>query len=260
MKTRIFLILFVAGMLGVVSLLLIDLNAVVELIPPTSGAEIPTITPAIKLLTLVQPTLFLAVAVVIGVALAPRVGLSSPFAECVARGGRCVPELKPQVAPGLLGGLVGGMLIVLTSSASRPFLMTETIDRLRAFGQFVPIPTRILYGGITEELLLRWGFMTVIVWIAWRVLARQASKPTTMSYVLAILISSVVFGLGHLPVALTLLPESGIALILFVILGNSEFGIVAGYLYWRYGLESAIIAHMFCHVVLALAHYAGVYF
>ncbi|HEX6284669.1 MAG TPA: CPBP family glutamic-type intramembrane protease, partial [Pyrinomonadaceae bacterium] len=77
----------------------------------------------------------------------------------------------------------------------------------------------------------------------------------------AILLSSLVFGAGHLPVAYMLLSDSfGPALVLFVILANSAFGVVAGYLYWRRGLEAAIIAHMFCHVVLASASAAGAYF
>jgi hypothetical protein len=42
-----------------------------------------------------------------------------------------------------------------------------------------------------------------------------------------------------------------------VIVANSAFGIVTGYLYWKYGLESAIVAHMLGHVVLVTATYAG---
>jgi membrane protease YdiL (CAAX protease family) len=38
-------------------------------------------------------------------------------------------------------------------------------------------------------------------------------------------------------------------------LGNSIFGIVAGFLYWRRGLEAAILAHMSAHLVLILAIY-----
>jgi len=49
-------------------------------------------------------------------------------------------------------------------------------------------------------------------------------------------------------------------LTLFVVAGNSVFGLIAGYLYWRRGLESAIIAHMLTHVVLYIASYLGAYF
>jgi hypothetical protein len=44
-------------------------------------------------------------------------------------------------------------------------------------------------------------------------------------------------------------------LTIYVITANSIFGIVAGFLYWRLGLEAAIIAHMFTHVILILAIY-----
>jgi hypothetical protein len=49
-------------------------------------------------------------------------------------------------------------------------------------------------------------------------------------------------------------------LVLFVVVANSFFGCVAGWLYWRRGLESAILAHMTTHVILWTASRAGVYF
>lgn len=259
-KTRLFVILFLLGLLGVVSLLLIDLSAVAALVPrPTR--ELPPITPALKLLTLVQPSLILAVAVVIGVALAPRVGLSAPVAEALAGDGDVFTSLRPQLVPGVIGGLAGGLSIVLISLLTKPLLSAAAVARICSFSKLLPLPTRFLYGGVTEELLLRWGFMTLIVWAAWRVLRKGRNVPTTGCFVGAILLSSLVFGAGHLPVAYLLLRDSfGAALVLFVILANSAFGVIAGYLYWRRGLESAMIAHILCHLTLALASLAGAYF
>ena len=259
-KTRLFLILFFLGLTGVLSILLIDLSALAALIPHTTG-DIPTITPALKLLSLIQPSLLLAVAVVIGVALARRVGLSAPAAEALARGGNVFTSLRSQLAPGVVGGLTGGLCIVLISLLTKPFLPVNAITRIGEFSRLLPIPTRLLYGGVTEELLLRWGFMTLIVWASWRVLQKGENVPTRAHFVGAILLSSLVFGAGHLPVAYVLLPDSfSSALILFVIFANSAFGVIAGYLYWRRGLESAMIAHIVCHLVLALASSAGAYF
>lgn len=34
----------------------------------------------------------------------------------------------------------------------------------------------------------------------------------------------------------------------YVVLGNAAFGLVAGWLYWRYGLEAAVLAHAGAHV------------
>lgn len=259
-KTRLFLILFVAGMLGVVSLLLVDLSAVAALMPASAGLDVQQITPALKVLTLIQPAVILIAAVVIGVALAPRVGLSSPFAESLASGRKDFELLGSQLLPGLIGGFVGALCIVATAALLRSFLRRETLERIDQFFALMPIPTRLFYGGITEELLLRWGLMTFIVWASWRVLQKGINRPSTAHFVSAILISALIFGIGHLPVAIFVLKETTILVLLFVILANSAFGIVAGYLYWKRGLEAAIIAHMFCHVLLAVANAVGIYF
>ena len=258
-KTRLFLILFLLGLSGVVTILLIDLPALVALMPRT--IDIPAITPALKLLSLVQPALLLAVAVLVGVALAPRVGLSAPAAEALAAGGNVFASLRSQLLPGVVGGIIGGLSIVLVSVLTRPYLSADAIDRIGRFSKVMPLPTRILYGGLTEEVLLRWGFMTLVVWAAWRVLQKGRNAPTSAYFVGAILLSSLVFGAGHLPLAYILLPDSfGPALVLFVIFANSAFGVFAGFLYWIRGLESAMIAHIVCHLVMAFASSAGAYF
>jgi len=259
-KTRLFLILFTAGFVGIVSFLFVDLSAIIELIPPTPGTEMPAITPIFKVLSLIQPTVLLALAVFTGVSLAPKVGLSAPFAEALAAKTEWGHALKRQVAPGLLGGFIGATAILLISAVFRSFMLPETIERIGRFGKVVGIPTRLFYGGITEELLLRWGFMTLLVWLAWRVFQKRRPAPTNGCFIAAILFSAIIFGIGHLPIAFMLLPEANIAVVLFVITANSAFGLVAGYLYWKKGLESAIIAHMIGHVVLLTATYAGAYF
>ena len=37
--------------------------------------------------------------------------------------------------------------------------------------------------------------------------------------------------------------------VVFVVVANSVFGVLFGYLFWRYGLEAAMIAHGTAHLV-----------
>lgn len=260
-KTRLFVILWLAGLAGVLSFLLVDLSALVAILPVPAGKQIPKITLALKALSLIQPTAILSLAVLVGVALASKVGLSSPVAEAAAAGGvQLSSAFKRQVIPGVVGGLAGGIAIVLTTMLARRSLPSEVAVRIAELGKLIPLPTRLLYGGITEELLLRWGLMTLLVWAAWRLLQKGENKPKNVYFIVAILISSVVFGIGHLPIAFMLLPEATLALTLYVVVANSMFGLIAGYLYWKKGLESAMIAHMLAHVVLLTASYLGAYF
>lgn len=256
---RLFIILLLAGFAGVLSLLLLDISKIIKILPP--GIEVPPMPfGLVKVLGLIQPTVILTTAILVGIGLAPKVGLSAPAAEALAKRGESPAALRPQIVPGIIGGIVGGMAIVAITAATKPFLSAASIELIAKFGQLMPIPTRLLYGGITEELLLRWGLMTLSVWLGWRLIQRNEHRPAAWIFVVGILISSIVFGIGHLPVAIMLFPEPTTALIIFVIAANSAFGLAAGFLYWKRGLESAMIAHAITHIVLFTASRLGGYF
>ena len=259
-KLKLFFILWAAGALGVASFMLVDVNRLVASFPIPPGTEIPDFTPLLKLLSLIQPTVLVAVSSMIGAGLAYKVGLSSPVAEAAAKSEDVLGPLRSQIVPGVLGGVVGGIVIVAVAAFFSLFLPTGAAERISEYGKLIPLATRIFYGGITEEVLLRWGLMTLLVWASWRIFQKGEGVPRTAHFLGAIITSSVIFGMLHLPIAYMLFPEKTIALTLFVVFGNSAFGLIAGYLYWKRGLESAIIAHMLAHIVLFTASSLGAYF
>ena len=252
-RTKLFAILWLAGMLGVLSILLIDLSAVLANLPATAGLEIPFHPLLIKLLSVVQTAILLSIAIFIGFQLAHRVGLSAPAAEALARGNSFISALKPQVLPGLIAGFIAGVAILSTWVLFRPILPTMFVTRAERLNSSMPLLTRLLYGGITEELLLRWGLMTLLVWAAWRIFQRGRGTPRAIFFLSAMVISSVMFGIGHLPLVKALEVDFILPIVAFIVLANSLFGLIAGYLYWQKGLEAAIIAHMSTHIVIITA-------
>ncbi|MFN2407463.1 MAG: type II CAAX prenyl endopeptidase Rce1 family protein [Pyrinomonadaceae bacterium] len=253
MSTKLFAILWVAGMAGVLSLLLIDLPALIANLPGASGSELPFHPLLIKVVSTIQPTILLSLAIFIGIQLAHRVGLSAPAAEALAKGNDFVSALKPQVLPGLIAGFIAGVMIISSWLLFRPLLPPVFITRAERLNTSMPFLMRILYGGVTEEMLLRWGLLTLLVWVLWRIFQQGRGTPRTIYFVSAIVISSVVFGIGHLPLVRALGVDFTVPIVAFVVLANSLFGLIAGYLYWRNGLEAAIIAHMSAHIVLITA-------
>lgn len=245
-----FKILWLLGMTGVVSLYWLALP-----IPEDAQLSITTI----KILSLIQPTLLLTLAVFVGGNLAPKVGLSSPLAEAISQSGSWLLAIKPQLIPGIVGGIVSGITISLISTWWRAFLPLDFVAKGEALSRNTPLLTRILYGGITEEILLRWGLMTFLVWVLWCLLQQKQGAPSPTCFIIAIAISALMFGLGHLPVAFILSSKVTASLVAYIIIGNSLFGLVAGYLYWQYGLESAAIAHMLVHIVMATSEYLRSY-
>ena len=246
-KTRLGVVLWFGGMVGAASFL----PVLPQLLAVLGGEKPPIPIYAIQAISFVQTGVFIALAVTLGVFLAQRVGLSAPVVEALVSGRRASIALRPQILPGIAGGIVGGLAIVLVSAIMLPILPPEFV----AAGEklTMPLSTRLLYGGITEELLVRWGLMSLLVWLPYRVLRKGHGEVPVRYYWTAIVISAVAFGLGHLPIASLLTPTVTTALVVYIVVANALFGLIAGYLYWKRGLESAIFAHMLAHVVMVTA-------
>jgi membrane protease YdiL (CAAX protease family) len=58
----------------------------------------------------------------------------------------------------------------------------------------------------------------------------------------AILLSALLFGLGHLPVVSALVPLTPVIVLRTVVL-NAVGGLLFGWLFWRRSLEAAMLAH-----------------
>jgi len=247
-KPLLFALLWLAGFVGELSTLWID----IPLEALAGSAESLPLSPlTIKLIGLVQSVVLLTIATWVGVKLSPNVHLSAPFLKAIAgRAARPWQALQPQLIPAVAGGLTGFGLTLIWFVILKPFLPNDFL----VAGQQMTVPfiVRLLKGGIAEEIVLRWGVMTFLVWACWRFLQRRKGTPQVGYVVGAILISAIVFGLLHLPAAAMLSPQVTPALVLYIVVGNALFGTVAGYLYWRIGLESAILAHMFFHVLLTI--------
>lgn len=229
--------MWLASMIGAV--------AVTVTVLPQLSKEVTLPAPLwlIGLAGLLQSGLLLALAVWAGVALAAPLGLRAPVFEAAATRRRIVPEFWSQALPGIITGVPAGLLLFLFTRFS-PREIAELAGRYDP-----PLFARVLYGGITEEVLLRWGVMTGMTWLAWRFLQhrRDVVRPTYMW--LAIVLSALVFGLGHLPVAHFLLGGFTPSILFWVISANTSFGVLFGWLFWRRGLESAMVAHAMTHLV-----------
>ena len=101
----------------------------------------------------------------------------------------------------------------------------------------------ISYGGITEELMLRYGLMTLLVWVGARV---WTTRPPRL-YSRRLALSAFLFGAGHLPAMAALIPLTPIVVLRTVGL-NALLGLAFGWLFWRRGLEHAMVAHVATHL------------
>lgn len=181
----------------------------------------------------------------LGLRLGRSLGLDSPLVRAWLTGTPLplVPRRR-WLSIALLGGL-GGLTILGLDILFQPW-MPAPLTGSAATRPQVDLWKGLLasiYGGITEELWLRLGLMTLIAWVLWRLAARPVSPPTWI-FGMAIALSSLLFGLGHLPAAAAVWPLTGVVIGRSLLL-NGLLGLVFGALYWKLGLEAAMLAH-FC--------------
>jgi hypothetical protein len=241
-RRRLGLLLWLAGMAGVASFALLPL-------PPTMAATATNVPLwLVQAIGLGQSGLVLAVAVGIGTRLAPSVDLAAPVFEAVAARRGAWHALRPQLVPGLVGALLGGLVLLLFRQRA-----PSAIHSAVAGGFDPSLLVRVLYGGVTEELLLRWGAMTLLLWLFARGARRRHARPGRLAAAAAIAGSALLFGLGHLPTIVAYGGTLSTDVVAWTLAGNGLFGVLTGILFRRYGLEAAMLAHGLAHVAAFLA-------
>ncbi len=240
-RFRLAVLLWLVSMIGAVS--------VTVMVLPQFSKEVtlPAPTWLIMLAGTLQSGLLLALATWTGIALAPKVGFRAPLFEAVAARRPILPKLRSPLVLGALAGVPGG-LALLWMTRSSPAEIAGLAGRYEP-----PLPARMLYGGFTEEVLLRWCVMTFMTWLLWRFVQRSGHAVRSTFVIVAIVASSLLFALGHLPAARFLLGGLTPSTVIWVLGVNTSLGLLFGWLYWRHGLESAMVAHAVTHLINYLA-------
>lgn len=242
-RWKVGLVLGLAG--GISSLLLVPYVLAVSHRPPqTPGLPLPVAFA----ISWVQSTGVLFLLAWAGLALGQRLGLDAPFLRAwLSRGGAPRAQARWLVAVGL--GVAAAAVIVLLDAVVFHGGMR---DALAQAGRDMPRAARwkgalaCFYGGIAEEVQLRLFLMTAVAWCL-----DKAIRPSSPRAVLvaANVVAALVFGAGHLPLAVQIFGLSAIVVVRTVVL-NALGGVAFGALYARFGLEHAMVAHFCADVVL----------
>ena len=102
------------------------------------------------------------------------------------------------------------------------------------------------YGGIAEETLCRLFLVSLLTWL----LARLGGGARPWTYVVSIVLAALLFGAGHLPAAASAGMLHGPLSIGRIVVLNAIIGLPCGWLFWKYGLEHAMLAHFSADLVL----------
>jgi hypothetical protein len=243
---RVFWLLLAASLAGGAAAIPLFLEIFLPVIK--SGPPLPMPLPLLVAIGAAQNLLIFAVAIGLGLLLARKMGLGAPLLE-----GWLYHEEPPVRARdslkygALVGSAVGVILLVIIIPAAPYLPGLPFVSASRA-----AVWKRVLicfYGGIDEEVLTRLFLLTLLGWLGMRVVQRQKARLSPATFWVANIMVAIVFGLGHLPSAAMVMHITPTVVVLALAL-NGIAAVSFGYLYWKRGLEAAMIAHFSADFVI----------
>lgn len=199
--------------------------------------SVPIPLPLLFAVQLIQSLILFSAAIFFGLLLSKKLEFKIHAKDF----GFNVPYLKLPVITGILIALA----IYLTD-----YLFTLSGVALSTHQNYAPAWQTLMaavYGGISEEIIMRLFLMSLFVWIGMKL--TKNSKPGKVIVWISIILASIVFGLGHLPVtaSLTLITPM---IILRAIVLNGIGGVVFGWFFWKKDLASAMVSHFVTDIFL----------
>lgn len=198
------------------------------------------------ILTLVQPFVLTLLALVGGHFLAYKLDLNSVIYQAFESDQKPRENFIKALKPGVCSGALYGIVIVIFDVLLRPWL-PELFSQSVQMPDFITVIGNVFYGGVVEEIMLRFGLMTVILYL----ITFAGQKNSQGKVIFVIIFQSLLFALGHLPATQALFEMTPV-IWMRMLLFNGIGGLIFGWLYYRYHLEAAIISHMSTHIASAL--------
>ena len=183
------------------------------------------------LIAMLQTAAMASIATLVGAWASPKVNLNKPF---VYR--------RNSIAAAAGIGVLSASFIAF----SEKLIFAEALGLGETFEfSWLSFLGSVLYGGIVEEILLRFGLMTIIIWLISKL---TKSADHNGIYIAGIVIAALIFAAGHVSATEKLMGLSAMSVTRTMLL-NFLPGIGFGYLYWKHGLAYAMLGHIATHVI-----------
>ena len=147
----------------------------------------------------------------------------------------------------ILISIIGGLTLILSDI----FFFgkySEVIANSYAVKPTLPyLIATVTYGAVIEEVMLRLFMMSLVAFV----LKKLVKKEGVGILIAANIVSALLFAAGHLPATIMMIGTTPLIIFRCFLL-NGGLGLLFGWLYRKYGLRYAMIAHGGCHVISKL--------
>lgn len=193
----------------------------------------------------IQSLLLFSILIFLGLFFTKAINFQLPLITAILEKRDYKKILKNISGVSVLSGIITAVTIYALDT-----IFTSQGVAITTHQNYAPIWQKLLaavYGGITEEIIMRLFLMTFLIWVSIKVFRKK--QPTNIIILAAILLAAIIFGLGHLPITASLTKLDSFVVTRAIVL-NGIGGIIFGLLFWKKGFESAVIAHFTTDIFL----------
>jgi hypothetical protein len=249
---QVFVILLIGCLVGLIAIIPYALTLQA---PTLANIDLPMPLEVLIPIQIAQQLVIFGAILGLGLFCATRIGLGLPFLEAAVEGRPYRERMVEIVFPAMIVAVACSVFIVVVQILISPAIIREmTIYGVKMPENITPPPWQgflaSFYGGIVEEALLRLGLMTMLAWAGSRLSHTSEGYPTQTVLWVANVVAALVFGLGHLPASTAAGMPVTFLLVTQIVTLNSVAGMAFGWLYARYGLECAMLAHFLTDIGL----------
>jgi len=238
---------------------IVKIPAVIYSIGATNQPQDWTLISVMSILQDVVP--FGLIPAFIGLLLVNRTGFDLPIIKTLLAKKPLGNLLKNEVLTALISAFVLSIVTIIVMLLLKPAVQNDFASRGLSFSDFEgrfqtpfwAMGLASFSAGTLEEIGFRLGLMSLVAFLGGLFLKDAANHPAHGVIWTAILIVALLFGALHIfnitELGLPFTPS----LIGYAVMGNFFPGLLFGWLYWKRGVESAILAHiifdLFVHVL-----------
>lgn len=184
-----------------------------------------------------------------GSLLSPKTGLGDPVLNSLLQGHGLLDTFLASLFPVFIYSLICFVVFCfIYYGIVRSILDEQSIEAMTKLRAALKLDGCLLYGGVVEEIIARWGLMNLVAFFT-LLFVKQMS--ITVVYT-AITLSGLMFAIGQIPVYLAAGCSSSRRLVYSLVLLSLCQSLFFGFIFWHYGLVGAIIAHLLFHIYWAV--------
>lgn len=191
----------------------------------------------------------------LGLLMASRIGKGLPFIEKAINKKPIWHKTTKYIAIGMIVGLAVSAMVIEIDALIFAQPLTNILEPtgVDLRGLRPPFWQGLLAAfsaGVIEETLFRLFAMTLFMWVGHWVSSTDNKRPTLIIFVIANILAALLFALTHIGNLSLFDVEPTTAIIIRILVLNSILALPMGWLYWRFGLETAVIGHTTTDIIV----------